>query len=203
MRNLTVTLLDGADPLADELATRHALEWEHLYEDWGLATARAEFREHKVDGSMPATLVLYDNGQVAGSVSLIYGDCEARRDLDPWLASLYIFPEFRGRGHAHRLVEAAIRHAAGAAQEELHVSRNRPVTSSGSTALTCWSELPWGVQPSRLCAASWTEPQRCIRHRPANQPSENFCERMSSLFSEALTATDRKSTFSASPLHRG
>jgi N-acetylglutamate synthase-like GNAT family acetyltransferase len=121
MRNLTVTLLDGADPLADELATRHALEWEHLYEDWGLATARAEFREHKVDGSMPATLVLYDNGQVAGSVSLIYGDCEARRDLDPWLASLYIFPEFRGRGHAHRLVEAAIRHAAGAAQEELHV----------------------------------------------------------------------------------
>lgn len=121
MRDLGINLLDGADPLADELAMRHAAEWRHLYEDWGLAAARAEFRTHKTDGLLPATLVLHDNGQVAGSVSLIYGDCEARKDLNPWLASLYVFPEFRGQGHAHRLVEAAIRHAAAAAQKELHV----------------------------------------------------------------------------------
>jgi N-acetylglutamate synthase-like GNAT family acetyltransferase len=121
MRDLAVTLLDGADPLADELAMRHAAQWGHLYENWNRQRARAEFRAHQTDGSLPATLVRHENGQVAGSVSLVHGDCEARRDLDPWLASLYVFPEFRGRGHAHGLIEAAIRHAAAAGQKELYV----------------------------------------------------------------------------------
>ncbi len=121
MRDLAVTLLDGADPLADELADRHVAEWGHLYENWCCEKARAEFRTHQTDGSLPATLVLRDDGRVAGSVSLVYGDCAARRDLDPWLASLYIFPEFRGRGHAGRLIDAAIRHAAAAAATELYV----------------------------------------------------------------------------------
>ena len=121
MRDPAVTLLDGSDPLADELAVRHTAEWGHLYRNWDRAKARAEFQTHQTDGSLPATLVLRDHGQTAGSVSLVQGDCEARKDLDPLLASLYIFPEFRCRGHAHRLIEAAIRHAAAAAQTELHV----------------------------------------------------------------------------------
>lgn len=121
MRDLAFTLLDGAGPLAADLAVRHAAEWGHLYDDWNGPKARVEFRAHKTDGSMPATLVLHDRGQVAGSVSLVHGDCEARRDLDPWLASLYVMPDFRGRGHAHRLIDAAIRQATAAAQSELHV----------------------------------------------------------------------------------
>lgn len=121
MRDLAVTLLDGDDPLADELAKRHVTEWGNLYEDWSYAKARTELRMHGTDGSLPATLVLHDNAQVAGSVSVVYGDCEARKDLDPWLASLYVFPEFRGRGYAHHLIERGIRHAAAAAQKELYV----------------------------------------------------------------------------------
>ncbi|MEX1111365.1 MAG: GNAT family N-acetyltransferase [Chthoniobacterales bacterium] len=121
MAEIAVTMLDGADPLAGELADRHAAEWGHLYRDWDRTAARVEFGAHKTDGSLPATLLLREGGQPAGSVSLVHGDCEARRDLDPWLASLYVFPEFRGRGYANRLIEAAIRHAAVAGQSELHV----------------------------------------------------------------------------------
>lgn len=121
MPGIEITLLDGADPLTGKLAVVHAAEWGHLYEAWDSARALAEFRPQKTDGSLPATLVLREQGRVAGSVSVVRGDCEARRDLDPWLASLYVFPEFRGRGHSHRLIESAIHHAAAANQRELHV----------------------------------------------------------------------------------
>jgi N-acetylglutamate synthase-like GNAT family acetyltransferase len=41
--------------------------------------------------------------------------------LDPWLGSLYVFPEFRRRGHAGRLIEAATQFAAEAGVGELYV----------------------------------------------------------------------------------
>jgi N-acetylglutamate synthase-like GNAT family acetyltransferase len=121
MSRVSITLLDGSDPLTVELAKRHAAEWGCLYTDWDSAKALAEFRMQKTDGSLPTTLVLREDGQVAGSVSLLYGDCEARMDLDPWLGSLYVFPEFRGRGYAGRLIDAAIQAASAAGKKALHV----------------------------------------------------------------------------------
>ena len=47
----TLTLLDGADPLAAELARFHAAEWGHLYRNWDAAVAQGEFRTHQTDGS--------------------------------------------------------------------------------------------------------------------------------------------------------
>lgn len=121
MRRLSIELLDGSDPLTGDLAERHTAAWGHLYTNWTSAKALAEFRPQKTDGSLPATLVLREDGQVAGSVSVLYGDCEACTHLDPWLGSLYVFPEFRGRGHASRLVDAAIHLAATAGEKALHV----------------------------------------------------------------------------------
>lgn len=121
MSRVSITLLDGRDPLTKELAERHAAAWGYLYTNWDSAKALAEFRPQKTDGSLPATLVLHEDEQVAGSISLLYGDCEACTGLDPWLGSLYVFPEFRGRGHAGRLIEAAIQFAQTAGEKELHV----------------------------------------------------------------------------------
>lgn len=121
MSRVSITLLDGSDPLTAELAKRHAAEWGCLYTDWDSVKALAEFQTQNTDGSLPATLVLREDEQVAGSVSLLYGDCEARTDLDPWLASLYVYPEFRSRGYAGRLIDAAIQAAAKAGEKSLHV----------------------------------------------------------------------------------
>jgi len=54
-------------------------------------------------------------------VSVVFGDCPARPDLDPWLASLYVVPQRRGRGHGLELVRAAIALAAAAKAKRLHV----------------------------------------------------------------------------------
>ena len=121
MPQVSITLLDGRDPLTEDLASRHAAAWGHLYTNWDKSKALAEFRPQKTDCSLPATLILREDEQVAGSVSLLYGDCEARPDLDPWLGSLYVFPEFRGRGHAGRLIKAATQFAADAGVGELYV----------------------------------------------------------------------------------
>lgn len=108
MSRLTLDFLDGDSGEAAELARIHAGEWQHLYDGWDEEKARAEFRDQKTDGSIPCTLVLRDDGRLVGSVSIVHHDCESRPDLDPWLASLYVLPGERRRGHGSRLVEAAI-----------------------------------------------------------------------------------------------
>jgi GNAT superfamily N-acetyltransferase len=105
----------------DELAALHAAEWKHLYADWDAQTAVAEFLNQRADGSLPATLVWHEGMELVGSVSVVFGDCPARPDLDPWLASLYVVPQRRGRGHGLELVQAAIELAAAAGAKRLHV----------------------------------------------------------------------------------
>jgi len=105
----------------DELADLHAAEWKHLYADWDVEAARAEFSDQKGDGSLPATLVLHEGTELVGSVSVVFGDCPVRPDLDPWLASLYVVPQRRGQGHGLELVRAAIEFATAAKAKRLHV----------------------------------------------------------------------------------
>ena len=108
MNRLTLVFLVGNSPEAAELARLHALEWQYLYREWNEKKALEEFRSQGTDGSLPATLVLREDERFVGSVSVVRDDCEARKDLGPWLASLYVMPEDRGRGYGSRLVAAAI-----------------------------------------------------------------------------------------------
>jgi len=102
----------------DQLAELHAREWEHLYPDWNFSNARAEFLGEKANGSLPATLVMHDGPELIGSVSIVFGDCPARPEWDPWLASLYVVEAWRGRGYGLELV-----HAASALAVAAHVPR--------------------------------------------------------------------------------
>jgi len=116
-----ISHLAGVPFFRDELAALHAAEWKHLYADWDVQAALTEFLNQKADGSLPATLVLHEGMELMGSVSVVFGDCPARLDLDPWLASLYVVPQRRGRGHGLELVQAAIELAAAAGAKRLHV----------------------------------------------------------------------------------
>jgi GNAT superfamily N-acetyltransferase len=121
MNDGVISLLADDDPLAEEMARIHATEWGHLYPDWDEAVALREFRSHRNDGSLPATLVLREDGVYAGSVSVIFNDCAARPDLNPWLASLYVAPSARGRGLGSQLVQAAVDLAAAVGEQRLYV----------------------------------------------------------------------------------
>lgn len=71
---------------------------------------------------VPQGFVLLEDGMPAGTATLDHADLDARPDLTPWLANVFVAPDFRGRGHARRLVrhvEAAAR-AAGIGTLYLH-----------------------------------------------------------------------------------
>jgi predicted N-acetyltransferase YhbS len=50
------------------------------------------------------TFVLFDDNVPIGTASLVTNDLPSRPDLSPWLASVLVRPEFRGRGCSAPLV---------------------------------------------------------------------------------------------------
>ncbi len=108
--------------VVDVLAEWHHAEWGTLMPGWSLDSARSELESHLLSPACPTTLVALDAGSaVAGSVSLVIEDAPEFADLSPWLASLYVVPEQRGRGLGRSLVGAMLAHARGVGIDHLHL----------------------------------------------------------------------------------
>jgi GNAT superfamily N-acetyltransferase len=105
----------------DTLAAWHHAQWGHLYSHWTYEVCRDELAEHasRQDG-LPVTLLALEDGQLLGSVSLVLEDApELQEHGSPWLASLYVKPEARGRGFGAALARAAVARAAAEGVGEL------------------------------------------------------------------------------------
>lgn len=88
------------------------------FELWGPLTGRNTLEEYRKllhlaakSESLPTTLVAVENATVLGSVNVLENDLPLRPDIAPWLAQLFVFPNFRGRGVGAFLVEDAIAEA--------------------------------------------------------------------------------------------
>ncbi|MBK8067909.1 MAG: GNAT family N-acetyltransferase [Rhodanobacteraceae bacterium] len=98
----------------DALAQWHHAEWRGLVANWSLEDARVELASHVASEPYPITWIgLEAHGGLAGSVSLIETDVPEFAEYSPWLASLYVRPDCRGRGLGEALVRTLIAHAAG------------------------------------------------------------------------------------------
>ncbi len=55
-------------------------------------------------GDVPFIVVAIKNNQLIGSAALVNEDMKTRKDLSPWLASVFVKPEFRQAGIGTSLV---------------------------------------------------------------------------------------------------
>ena len=100
---ITIETLSDRHDLID-LTTRWGWdEWGHK-SGQSLASALASTHALVDAAGFEKTFVLLEDGIPAAMASLVRCDLDERPDLTPWLASVYVNPPFRGRGHAVRVV---------------------------------------------------------------------------------------------------
>lgn len=64
--------------------------------------------KHCKDDDLPVMYVSFIDDRPAGTVALLRADLFSRQDLTPWLADLYVAPEFRSIGIGSALQDLAI-----------------------------------------------------------------------------------------------
>lgn len=75
-----------------------------------------------MDGLGYETALLAEvDAQPAGSCLFVREEIDPKHDLTPWLAALYVAPNYRNRGVASALVRAIEQHARGVGCRELHL----------------------------------------------------------------------------------
>lgn len=87
--------------------------WAAWWRDKGVPLDYIEGRvaEALGDTVVPSALVARAGDEFVGTVSLIENDLDARPELRPWVAALWVEPGWRRRGIGGRLVAAAARRA--------------------------------------------------------------------------------------------
>lgn len=83
-------------------------EWGCYMSDWNLADSIASYkiRSQNTDKLDLCWLAITQN-KPAGMISLKENDHPDRKDLKPWLASVFVHPAFRNKGYASALINRA------------------------------------------------------------------------------------------------
>ena len=66
-------------------------------------------------------LILIDNNELIGFISIFPNDCEEEKDLSPWYATMYVKEKYRGRGYSKMLNDAIIKEAFNRGFEKLYL----------------------------------------------------------------------------------
>ncbi|HZG78941.1 MAG TPA: GNAT family N-acetyltransferase [Paenibacillus sp.] len=96
--------------------------WKH----WGSERNYSFYRDcmlHSLqaDSALPRFYIATENESIIGSYALLRNDLISRQDLFPWLACLYVVPEYRGRRIGATLLEHGLREAWNAGHERLYL----------------------------------------------------------------------------------
>lgn len=102
---IRIVRIDGDSPHVAILAEWTHDTWGHLHPGRRLDTAIALLREECGTGGVPSVFAALHGDTPVGTASLVADDMSDRRDLTPWLASVFVRPDWRGQGIASRLVQ--------------------------------------------------------------------------------------------------
>lgn len=107
--------------LIPALAEWHHAEWAHLNPGDTVEARISRMQKLLAKEQVPTAFVALQGETLLGSASLIDNDMDTRKDLWPWLASVYVAPEFRDRGVGSALVQRVVDEARGLGVETLYL----------------------------------------------------------------------------------
>jgi GNAT superfamily N-acetyltransferase len=111
----------SADEPAFEMVARWRYDAFFAQDEVTFEDSRDALRTWMRDNGYETALIAEIDGQPAGSGLFTREEIDPKHDLTPWLAALYVAPEFRGRGIASALVRAIETHARAVGCTELHL----------------------------------------------------------------------------------
>lgn len=115
--------------LIAELAALLYQEWADLYQAAGIDQAQLQqvLTERTVLDTLPITLVLVKDGELVGAGSIKLTEPGTKEGLSPWLAGIYVKPQYRGLGLGRDIVQALEAKAQQLGVETLYLSADSAV----------------------------------------------------------------------------
>lgn len=111
MSEIEIKILDS-----DEVNIQAIASW--LFNEWGrhiqgrtLEQVLERIRERVLSSTIPLTVIATENGTPIGTASLASEDLDSHKHLTPWLASVYVVPEFRKNGVGSKLCKKIVKEA--------------------------------------------------------------------------------------------
>ena len=94
----------------EKLAIWHQQEWSCLNPGQTLQDRILNMQAYLNNEFIPTTYIAVEN-ELMGSAAIIECDMDDRKALSPWLASVYVAPEYRRQGVGEKLVKEVMRQA--------------------------------------------------------------------------------------------
>ncbi len=121
MRDITIVRLIPDSHHVDTVASWTFAEWGHLHPGSTAESYREAFRRECGESGVPSVFVAMQGHRPVGTAALLAEDMDSRCELSPWLASVFVLPEWRGRGIAARLVRRVEEEAADSGFERFYL----------------------------------------------------------------------------------
>jgi predicted N-acetyltransferase YhbS len=98
-------------------------EWWTSVDGASVGTLSDLLRTHLILDQMPLTLIASLDSRPVGTVTLLAHDVgtEQWSSLSPWLAALYVLPQYRRRGIGGALMNAVVAKSTALGEERLHL----------------------------------------------------------------------------------
>lgn len=102
------------------LAAWHHQQWSSLNPDGSLEKRIATMQSYLSDDFVPSTLIA-KTSELLGSAAIVKNDMDTKPELTPWLASVFVAPQYRNQGIGSQLVKQLMQQAKQAGIEAIYL----------------------------------------------------------------------------------